>query len=399
MFVFIAKPYLAEQTRIKRINQIKPIYMKFVISSSELLKGILAVSKAIPAKSPLPILENFLFVLKGTTLEITASDTELTLRTEVETESTAEEGQIAVPANHLTNLLKELPDQPLTIKTLNDTSFECSWTTGTSTLPYFPASDYPEIKTTGSDAITVDFPAQGLVEGISSTIYATADDEMRPAMNGILFDMGEDCTTLVASDSHKLICYTTKDVHTPEKASFILHKKPAGVLRSIIGKNTETVQVTFDAKTVVFKFDSTTMICLLIVAKYPKYRDVIPQNNSNILKIDRLQLLNTVRRVSVCANKASNHIKFDLGPDSLEVSAQDLGFSIAAYEKLDCQYDGEELTIGFKSSFITEILSNMTCSTIVIKFADSKRAALIVPAEDEEESEKICGIIMPIMIA
>ena len=374
--------------------------MKFVISSAELLRGILSVSKAIPAKSALPILENFLFSLKGNLLEITASDTELTLKTEVEVESTAEEGQIAVPANHLTNLLKELPDQPLTIKTLNDTSFECTWTTGTSTLPYFPASDYPDMTSVNDDnAITLDFPAQSLVEGISGTIYATADDEIRPVMNGILFDISPECTTLVASDSHKLICYTTKDVKAQEKASFILHKRPAGVLRSIIGKTTENVQVTFDTKSVVFRFDSTTMICLLVVGKYPKYRDVIPQNNSNILKIDRLQLLNTVRRVSVCANKASNHIKFDLKSGSLEISAQDLGFSIAAYERMECQYDGEELSIGFKSSFIIEILSNMSCSNLVIKFSDSKHAALVVPAEDEAESEKICGIIMPIMIA
>ncbi len=374
--------------------------MKFVISSAELLRGILSVSKAIPAKSALPILENFLFSLKGNLLEITASDTELTLKTEVEVESTAEEGQIAVPANHLTNLLKELPDQPLTIKTLNDTSFECTWTTGTSTLPYFPASDYPDMTSVNDDnAITLDFPAQSLVEGISGTIYATADDEIRPVMNGILFDISPECTTLVASDSHKLICYTTKDVKAQEKASFILHKRPAGVLRSIIGKTTENVQVTFDTKSVVFRFDSTTMICLLVVGKYPKYRDVIPQNNSNILKTDRLQLLNTVRRVSVCANKASNHIKFDLKSGSLEISAQDLGFSIAAYERMECQYDGEELSIGFKSSFIIEILSNMSCSNLVIKFSDSKHAALVVPAEDEAESEKICGIIMPIMIA
>lgn len=374
--------------------------MKFVISSSELLRGILAVSKAIPAKSPLPILENFLFVLKGNVLEITASDTELTLKTEVEVESTTEEGQIAVPANHLTNLLKELPDQPLTIKTLNDTSFECSWTTGTSTLPYFPAVDYPDITMVDNDsAVALDFPAQSLLEGISSTIYATADDEIRPMMNGILFDIDPEYTTLVASDSHKLICYTTKDVKTPEKASFILHKRPAGALRSLIGKNTETVQVSFDTKTVVFRFDSITMVCLLVVGRYPNYKTVIPQNNSNILKIDRSLLLNTVRRVSVCANKASNHIKFDLRPGSLEISAQDLGFSIAAYEKIGCQYDGDELSIGFKSSFIIEILGNLSCGDLVMKFSDSKHAALIVPAEDEPDSEKICGILMPIMIA
>ena len=374
--------------------------MKLIISSSELLRGVMAVAKAIPAKSPLPILENFLFDLKGTTLEITASDSELTLRTQIEVESTTEEGRIAVPAKHVMDLLKELPDQPLTISTTSDSSFLCSWAGGESTLPYFPAEDYPEI--TGADestAVTLKFPAQSLVEGISSTIYATADDEIRPAMNGIFFDIDINSTTLVASDSHKLICYTTADVTASEKASFILHKKPAAILKSTLGKDVETVDIAFDAKTAEFRFGCTTVICRLVIGKYPKYRDVIPQNNSNILRINRVQLLNTVRRVSVCSNKASNHIKFDLKSGSLMVSAQDLGFSIAAHETMQCQYDGEDLTIGFKAPFIIEILSNMTCGELVIKFLDSKRAALVVPAEEEAESEKICGIIMPIMIS
>ena len=373
--------------------------MKLIISSSELLKGVMAVSKAIPAKSPLPILENFLFNLKGNMLEITASDSELTLRTQIEVENTGEEGMIAVPAKHMMDLLKELPDQPLTISTTSESSFVCSWASGESTLPYFPAEDYPEITGTDETAVTLQFPAQSLVDGISSTIYATADDEIRPAMNGILFDIDVASTTLVASDSHKLICYTTADVKASEKASFILHKKPAAILKAIIGKDAETVDIAFDSKNVTFTFGNTVVICRLVVGKYPKYRDVIPQNNSNILRINRTQLLNTVRRVSVCSNKASNHIKFDLKPGSLMVSAQDLGFSIAAHETIQCQYDGEDLTIGFKSPFIIEILSNMACGEVVMKFLDSKRAALIIPAEDEEESGKICGIIMPIMIS
>ena len=373
--------------------------MKLIISSSELLKGVMAVAKAIPAKSPLPILENFLFDLKGNTLEITASDSELTLKTKIEVESTAEEGRIAVPAKHVMDLLKELPDQPLTISTPSDSSFVCSWASGESTLPYFPAEDYPEITGTDDTAVTLQFPAQSLVDGIASTIYATADDEIRPAMNGIFFDIDLSSTTLVASDSHKLICYTTKDVNASEKASFILHKKPAAILKAIIGKDAETVEVSFDSKNAVFSFGNTMVVCRLVVGKYPKYRDVIPQNNSNILRINRTQLLNTVRRVSVCSNKASNHIKFDLKSGSLMISAQDLGFSIAAHETMQCQYDGEDLTIGFKSPFIIEILSNMNCGELVMKFLDSKRAALVVPAEEEEESEKICGIIMPIMIS
>ena len=351
--------------------------MKLNVSSSELLKGLMDISKAIPAKSALPILENFLFDLKGNILEVTASDSELTLRTEIEVDTTEEEGRIAVPARHIIDLLKELPDQPVAICTASDSSIECKWASGNSVLPFFPAEDYPEIKGTSDDAEKLEFPAESLIEGINSTIYATADDEIRPAMNGIFFDFGPESTTLVASDSHKLICYTAKEVKTPEKCSFILHKKPA---------------------TVLFTFGKTTMVCRLIVGKYPKYRDVIPQNNPSVLKIDRAMFLNTVRRVAVCANKASNHIKLDLKPGQMEITAQDLGFAIAAYEKINCDYSGDELTIGFKSTFLTEILANMSCETVVMKFADARRAALIIPSEEDDESGKICGILMPIMV-
>ena len=380
------------------VEQKKKRYMNLTISSTNLLKALMDVSKAIPSKSPLPILENFLFVLKEGKLEITASDSELTLRTSLEVEVADEDGSIAVPARHMIDLLKELPDQPVGIKTVSDSSFECTWASGNSALPYFPADDYPDIATTGADALKVEFPAESLVEGIQSTIYATADDEIRPAMNGIFFDLAPESTTLVASDSHKLICYTTKDVKASEKASFILHKKPAGVLRSIIGKDVENVEIAFDSSTAQFTFGCTTMVCRLVVGKYPKYRDVIPMNNANVLQIDRQLLLNTVKRVAVCANKASNHIKFTLKEGQLEISAQDLGFALAAYEKINCNYAGEELTIGFKSTFLTEILANMSCNTLVMKFADARRAALLLPAEEESETEKVCGILMPIMI-
>ncbi len=373
--------------------------MKLNISSTDLLKGLLDVSKAIPSKTALPILENFLLVLKDGRLEVTASDSELTLRTVIEVESAAEEGSIAAPARHLIDLLKELPDVPLRIQTVSDSSFELNWGSGNSVLPYFPSDDYPDIQGPDEDAQKVSFPASVLVEGIQGTVYATADDEIRPVMNGIFFDIDVDSTTLVASDSHKLICYTTREVKAAEKASFILHKKPAGVLRSIIGKDVETVDVLFDAKSARFTFGSTMMICRLVSGKYPKYRDVIPQNNSNVLKIDRTLLLNTVRRVAVCSNKASSHIKLTLREGQLEVSAQDLGFALAAYEKIACDYAGDELTIGFKSTFLTEILSNMGCNGIVIKFADARRAALILPSEEETETEKIYGILMPIMIS
>lgn len=372
--------------------------MEFNVSSAELLKALTDVSKAIPAKTTLTILENFLFVLKGESLEITASDQELTLRTVVSVENVQQEGSIAVPARQMIDLFKTLPDQPVNIHTTSDSSFECVWSNGNSALPYFPAEDFPEIKGAGEEAQKIVIPADNLVDGISSTIYATADDEMRPAMNGIFFDIAPESTTLVASDSHKLICYTTSDVQATQQASFILHKKPAGVLKAIVDKADGDVTVTFDNATAVFNFGQTMMVCRLVVGKYPRYRDVIPQNNANILKIDRALLLGTVRRVAVCANKASNHIKFDLKAGQLEITAQDLGFATEAYEKLECDYNGTDLTIGFKSSFLIEILSNMSCETVVMKFADARRAALIVPSEEEETSGRICGILMPIMV-
>lgn len=372
--------------------------MEFNVSSATLLKALMDVSKAIPAKSSLPILENFLFTLKGGKLEITASDQELTLQTTVEVEN-GKDDSIAVPARHVTDLLKALPDQPVAFKTSGDSAFEVIWNNGNSSLPYFPAEDYPAIKGVGAEATTVTFKADSLAEGIGSTVYATADDEMRPTMNGIFFDVKSGSATLVASDSHKLICYTAQDVTAAAEASFILHKKAANALKLLLDKEDGDVAAKFDASTVLFTFGSTTMTCRLVVGKYPKYRDVIPQNNSNILSIDRELLLNTVKRIAVCANKASNHIKFALSSGELEITAQDLGFAIAAYEKVACDYTGDKMEIGFKSSFLIEILANMNCETVVMKFADGKRAALIVPSPEESSSEKICGIIMPVMVS
>ena len=373
--------------------------MEFNVSSADLLKGLSDVAKAIPAKTTLPILENFLFALDGDKLWITASDQELTLRTAVAVQSAGENGSIAVPSRQMTELLKTLPDQPISIRTTSDGSFECVWSNGNSSLPYFPAEDFPEIKGAGQDAARAVFPAAVLSEGIRYTVFATADEEMRPVMNGIYFDMDSDGTTLVATDAQKLITYHTTECKVAEKASFVLHKKAANVLRNVIERKDGDVTASFDSNIVEFSFGDNLMIYRLIVGKFPDYRRVIPQNNSNVLKIDRLQLFNAVRRVSVCANKASNHVKFELRPGQLEITAQDLGFALAAYEKISCDYSGDGLTIGFKSSHILDMLGNMESSTIVMKFADERRAVLIVPSEEEEESGKICGIMMPIMIS
>lgn len=374
--------------------------MKLTVSSAELLKGLMDVSKAIPTKTGFPILENFLFSLSGDKLEITASDQELTLKTTLEVENTEEEGEIAVPAKHLTDLLKQLPDQPITIKTVNDNTFECTWNSGSSMLPYYPADDYPKVLPPEEEVpLKLTLPEKTLAEGISGTIYATSDDEIRPAMNGIFFDIAPESTSLVASDSHKLICYTTEDTHPEIKSSFILHRKSAAVIKTLLRENSEDeVEINYGQNKIVINFNNITVASSLIIGNFPNYEVVLPKNNPNILKINRLELLNSVKRVSVCANKASNHIKLEITDQFMEISAQDLGFSIAAHEKLSCEYMGDDLIIGFKSIFLIEILSNLECDNVVIKFADKRRAALIVPSEDDEDYGKIRAIIMPIMI-
>lgn len=373
--------------------------MKFSVSSTDLLKAILTVQKAIPAKTTEAILEDYLFVLNGQTLEITASDMELTLKTELAVQNTEEEGSIAVPARQLTDLLKELPDQPITISTTQSAnSFECAWATGSSTLPFFNPEDYPVFQKPGDAAVTIEVPAQTLSDGIGGTVYASSDEENRPIMNSIYFDIKPDNTTLVASDLQKLICYTADDVKAPQEASFILNKRHANVLKAILGKEEEAVAITFDDKIAQIKFGNTTMLSCLVVGKYPDYKTIIPKNNSNILKINRAQLLNTVKRIAVCSPKASNHIKFELTQGSLEVSAQDVGFEIAAHEKVECRYDGDDLVIGFKSTHVTEILSNMDCEEITLKFADKRRSVLILPSEEEAAKVKVFGIVMPIMV-
>lgn len=370
--------------------------MKFTVSSSELLKGLLSVQRVISSKTTLPILENFLFALKGEKMEVTASDTETTLKTVIDVDSTEQEGEVAIPAKLLTDYLKEFPDQPLKFETKGDVSMEISWATGSSQIPYFPASDYPKLLQPAESATTFDIPEETLLNGINYTIYATSDEEFRPAMNGILFDLGEGTLTFVASDAHKLVCYTAENIHGSTTANFILHRKPAAILKSLLEKTDEKVTVTFDTKNAFFNFGQTVLVCRLIEGRFPPYRSVIPSSNPNTLVIDRLSFYNAVKRVSVCSNQATSLVRVNLSGNSLELSAQDPGFSISAYEKIGCQYDGYDLEIGFKGPYLADILGNLPSDEVTIKFADAAKAALILPAYDD--STKICAILMPVKV-
>ena len=372
--------------------------MKFTVSSSELLEGLISVSKVISNKPTLAILENFLFELKDNTLTVTASDGETTLKSNLAIAQVDEEGRTAVPAKLLTDSLKEFPDQPLTFSLSGENTMEITWSAGASKLPCFDAADFPKLPELGDVSESLTIASATLLSGINNTIYATAEEELRPVMNGIFFDIDAPTTTLVASDAHKLICFEFSGAQVSQKSSFILHKKPAAVLRSILAKVDGDISIKFDNKNAYFNFDNNILVCRLIEGTYPAYRTVIPKNNTNKMVIGRSELLNVVKRIAVCSNQISSQIKLKLSFNQVLVSAQDLTFSMSAYETLPCQYDGEEMEIGFKSNFLLEILSNLPYQNVCMELADPCRAALIVSADEANPDENVSALLMPVMI-
>ncbi len=373
--------------------------MKFVVSSTELLARLQSVSRVISSKNSLPILDNFLFILKDGNLSITASDLETTLKTSMMIENVAEEGEITVPAKLLVDSLREFSDQPLEFKTNDTTSIlDITWATGNAKLPCTTAEDYPSIAEIDENATTVAINSHILLEGINRTLYATAEEELRPVMNGIYFDIDNSSATLVASDAHKLVCYTRNDIKSESRSSFILPKKPSSVLKNILGKGDEEVVIRFDSRNATFVFESFNLVCRLVEGNYPAYKSVIPKNNTNKLIINRLDFLNSARRVAVCSNQASSQVRLKLTYNTLTLSAQDLDFSISANENLICQYEGDNMEIAFKSTFLIEILTNLPYTDISLELSDPSRAALILAAGPVDPQEEILALLMPMMV-
>ncbi|MBQ3175802.1 MAG: DNA polymerase III subunit beta [Bacteroidales bacterium] len=374
--------------------------MKFIVSSTDLLQGLLSVSRVIASKNALPILDNFLFVLEGNSLTVTASDSETTLKTIINIDEVSEGGEIAVPAKLLTDTLKELPTQPIEFSTEPEKSIiNIVWMSGSAQIPYLSTEDYPQMPQL-SEPVNLTFKAEVLSDAINNTIYATADEELRPVMNGIFFDITPESTTMVASNAHKLVCYTRTDVKGNGTQGFILPKKPANILKNNLAKLSEAdVEISFDKKNAYFKFDNSLMVCRLVDGTYPAYRSVIPKNNTNIVTIGRSELLNASKRVAVCSNQATGQLIFRLSQNSIVISAQDIDFSMSAQERISCEYDGAPMEIGFKAVFLNEILSNLPYDQICIKLADPNRAALIQPAVQSEPDEEICALLMPMRIS
>lgn len=374
--------------------------MKFVISSTELLSHLQAISRVISNKNTLPILDNFLFQLTDKELKITASDLETTLITTISLENVTDEGSIAIPARILTDTLKEFPDQPLTFD-INNETFAIVITTenGKYNVVGQNGEDFPQLPVIKDDQkTTIKLTADVLLSGITKTLFATADDELRPVMNGIYIELFPDNMTFVASDAHKLVRYRRNDVKADQESSFILPKKPASLLKAILPKEENEVMLEFDDKNAFFTLSNYKLVSRLVEGNYPSYNSVIPTNNPNKLTIDRLELFNALKRVALFSNQASNLVKLELKGNQLNVSAQDIDFSISANERLNCQYEGDDMEIGFKSSFLIEILSNMASTDVLVELSDPSRAGILFPAEKENDDEDVLMLLMPMMI-
>ena len=374
--------------------------MKFVVSSTDLLGHLQAVSRVISSKNTLPILDNFLFRLDGNELEITASDLESTLITKMTLENASDSGSIAVPARILTDTLKEFPEQPLTFEIDNDKlSLVINSENGKFTVVGQNAGDFPQMPSIKQDQkATIEVPAEVLYSGINKTLFATADDELRPVMNGVYVELATDNLTFVASDAHKLVRYKRTDAKADTDSSFILPKKPASLLKNVLPKEENPVTIEFDDKNAFFLMTEYKLVCRLVEGNYPSYNSVIPTDNPNKLSIDRVEFYNTLKRVSVYSNQASNLVKLALTGNQITVSAQDIDFSISAYERLNCQYEGEDMEIGFKSTFLIEILSNLSSTDVIVELSDPTRAGIMLPAVSENEAEDVLMLLMPMMI-
>jgi DNA polymerase III subunit beta len=374
--------------------------MKFVVSSSELLGHLQAISRVISSKNTLPILDNFLFNLSGNDLEITASDLESTLITRMKLENTDGDGTIALPARILLDTLKEFSVQPLTFDiNLGTMAVVISSENGKFNVVGQNGIDFPALPAIKKDKkFSFNINANVLLAGITRTLFATADDELRPVMGGIFIEASAERITFVASDAHKLVRYQRTDAHADDSASFILPKKPASLLKNILPKEEGVVKVEFDDKNAFFNLSDHKVVCRLVEGNYPNYNSVIPKNNPRKITIDRVEFYNTLKRVSVFSNQASNLVKLQLKGNQIMVSAQDIDFSISAYERIKCQYEGEDIEIGFKSVFLLEILANIGSQDVMIELADPTRAGLFLPVSTENEAEDLLMLLMPMMI-
>ncbi len=372
--------------------------MRFTVSSTALSSKLVALSRVINSKNALPILGDFVFDVSEQTLRLTASDSENTMQTTVELTDSDGDGRFAIGNHDLLEAVKGFSEQPITFDVdLQSNIAKITYQNGLFSLPTENADEYPTAQTIGDTATTIVISNQMLAENINRSIFATAQDELRPVMNGIFFDLTPDCLAIVASDGHKLVRNKIYSIKSDQPASFILPKKPATLLKNLLGKDGGDVTIRFDERNAEINYGDGIILCRLIEGRYPNYNSVIPQNNPNELRVDRSGLLAALRRVQPFANDSSNLIRFHVDGSTLQLDAEDYDFSKTATERMSCDYNGQTMSIGFKGSSFIEVLSNFDCPEIVIQLADPSRAGLVLPSE-QPENQDVLMLMMPMLL-
>ena len=370
--------------------------MKFIVSSSQLLKQLQVLGGVINSNNTLPILDNFLFELSENELKVSASDLETTMSAVVEVESDSK-GSIAVSARLLLDTLKTFPDQPLTFKTEGESTIEISSDQGKYDMAYFGGDEFPKAVTLPSPSNTV-IPANVLATAISKTIFAAGNDDLRPVMSGVFFQFSSESLTFVATDAHKLVKYSRTDVTADKTAEFIMPKKPLNLLKGILAGSDEEVTIEYNDANAKFTFDNVVLVCRLIDGKYPNYEAVIPKENPNKLTVDRASFLNSVRRVSIFSSKTTHQIRLKMAGTELNISAEDLDYSNKADERLSCDYQGDDMQIGFNSRFLSEMLNNLSANDVLIEMSLPNRAGILTPIDGTDEGEQVTMLVMPVML-
>ena len=374
--------------------------MKFIVASGELQKALQIVSGVISSSQSRPILENFLFELDNEILKITASDGETTLITSVGVKSD-ESGKIAVPAKMFQEVIKSFGDQPLTFSVKESESGEGGLLEILDEKDnYFVAldnaEDYPELpEFDAAQKVTI---ASGvLADALSNTLFATSNDSLRPVMTGVLFQFSDKETNFVSTDSHRLVVYKRTDVTSEEPVEFIMPKKPLSIFKNILSSSNDDVLIEFNENMAKFTFGENIWICRLIDGKYPNYTAVIPKENPNVLTINRNLLLSSIRRASIFSNKSTNQVRFKLSGNVLHLLAEDTEFANKADMQIPCNYNGEDINIGFSSKFLTEMLSVLGADDITLKMSQPNRPGIVEPVDGLDENEHILMLSMPVI--
>jgi len=375
--------------------------LTFIVSSTELYSHLLQLNKVVPSKSTLPILGNFLFNIEDNVLKLTATDTANTISTLLPLNNVEGFGRICIDAKKLLDILKEFGEQPITFNINTETEIvEILTQNGKFSLAGYNAEDFPqvpELQEKNAHRLTVS--GEALSTGIVKTIFAVATDPLRPIMNGIYFDLSPTEFCFVATDAHKLVRYKRFDIKVDFTESFILGQKSANLLKTMIDKTDSNIELAFDKQNVHFTFSNGNhLVCRLTEGVYPAYNSVIPVENPNKLTIDRVELMNSIKRVSIFSNPATNLVRLQLNPNHIVISAQDYDLATSGIEQIPCSYDGEPMEIGFKSLFLLEILANHTTSNVILEFSDPTRAGLVLAAEEDHQIEDTLMLIMPMKI-